>query len=380
MNVLHVYRTYFPDQPSGIAEAIRQMGLASRPLGIESTVFTLSPRPEPRVESRPEGRIVRCRSWAAPASCDLGTPDCFRTFAGLAGCSDVIHYHGPWPFGDLLHLAARPAAPSVVTWHSDIVRQRMAARLYRPLMRKMLASAAYVVATSEAYARTSPVLSHPAVRERVRVIPLGMGEHGVSCDDHDLILGRMGLARPFFLFLGARRYYKGLDHLVAAAADVRAQVVLAGTGMDATTWSGASGNLVLAGAVTEEEKTSLLRSCRAVVLPSHLRAEAFGMVLVEASMNAKPMVSCEIGTGTSYVNLDRVTGFVVEPGDTPALVRAMNRLLADDALAARMGRAARERYEELFTAERMARSYASLYAEMRATQPALSETRQGSEP
>jgi rhamnosyl/mannosyltransferase len=123
-------------------------------------------------------------------------------------------------------------------------------------------------------------------------------------------------------------------------------------------------NVVFAGQVTHEEKIALLKACRALVLPSHLRSEAFGMVLVEAQMFGKPMVCCEVGSGTSYVNENGETGFVVEPEQASELARAMNALLNDEALAARMGQAARARYEALFSGEALGRAYSALYRDV----------------
>src|SRR5690606_19322507 len=137
MRVLHVYRTYFPDPQGGLQEAIRQVVLATGALGVEARVFTLSPRPHPTSIERPEGRVVRSRSFVAPASCDLGGPDAFVEFARQARWADVVHYHFPWPFADLLHLTAGVRRRTVMTYHSDIVRQRLLGQLYRPLMRRM---------------------------------------------------------------------------------------------------------------------------------------------------------------------------------------------------------------------------------------------------
>ena len=123
-------------------------------------------------------------------------------------------------------------------------------------------------------------------------------------------------------------------------------------------------NVVFAGQVTEAEKISLIRQCRAVILPSHLRSEAYGMVLVEAAMLGRPLISCEIGTGTSYINLHEKTGLVVAPGAPEKLKEAMNILLKDDHLAARMGAAARERYEQNFSGTALGRAYAALFREV----------------
>ena len=90
------------------------------------------------------------------------------------------------------------------------------------------------------------------------------------------------------------------------------------------------------------------------------------MVLVEAAMFSLPLISCEIGTGTSYVNAHEETGFVVKPESATALAQAMNTLLTDDALATRMGLAARTRYEKLFSGAALGRAYAELFREVMA--------------
>src|SRR5262245_8946482 len=115
INALQVYRTYFPDPPGGMQEAIRQLCLATQPLGVANTVFTLSPTPSPITIMRPEGRVVRSRSWAAPASCDLGGLDALQRFRRLSTESDVVHYWFPWPFADLLDFAGRQKVPAVLT-------------------------------------------------------------------------------------------------------------------------------------------------------------------------------------------------------------------------------------------------------------------------
>jgi rhamnosyl/mannosyltransferase len=102
------------------------------------------------------------------------------------------------------------------------------------------------------------------------------------------------------------------------------------------------------------------------VFPSHLRSEAFGISLLEGAMYGKPMISSEIGTGTTYINIDNETGLVVPPNDPQAFSGAMRLLWEQPERAAEMGRRAEARYWELFTAERMAESYHALYRELAA--------------
>lgn len=81
-------------------------------------------------------------------------------------------------------------------------------------------------------------------------------------------------------------------------------------------------------------------------------------------MYGKPMISCEIGSGTSYINLHGETGLVVPPSNAPALREAMVELWGSPVRAAEMGQRAVERYRALFTAERMGRQMAALYDEL----------------
>ena len=85
------------------------------------------------------------------------------------------------------------------------------------------------------------------------------------------------------------------------------------------------------------------------------------MVLVEAAIFGRPLISTELGTGTSFVNVNEETGLVVPPADPVRLAGALKRLASDDAFAQKCGANARQRYEALFSAEALGRSYAQLY-------------------
>ena len=371
LRALQVYRTYFPDPPGGLQEAVRQIAISTSSFGVQTKVFALSPKPDPATISRPEGMVIRARSWAAPASCDLGGVTAFRRFAEVCSQSDVIHYQFPWPFADVLHAVVRPQIPAVLTYQSDVIRQKFLGAMYEPLMWRTLKSMRIIVATSPAYVRTSAVLSDPSIRDKVRVIPNGIVEESYSKEADAGVFDRIGLFRgePYFLFIGVLRYYKGLHTLVQAARHVGARIIIAGSGPEDRNLKelahqlGAN-NIIFAGQISEGEKVALLQSCRALVLPSHLRSEAFGMVLVEAAMFGRPQISCEIGTGTSFVNAHEESGIVIPPENPDELGRAMSHLLGDPSLADRMGLAARARYERLFSGNALGNAYADLYREV----------------
>lgn len=373
LKVLHVYRTYFPDTQGGGQEAIRQIIWATNALGVESRIFTLSASPQPREVDRPEGLVVRSRSWIAPASCDIGGLDSFRTFAEQADWADVVQYHFPWPFADVLNLTASERKPRLLTYHSDIVRQQFLGVMYRPLMKHTLASMDAVVSTSQAYLDSSEVLTSCVEASKRHVVPLGIVEasyaQAIADGERVDVETRFGVTPGgYFLAIGVLRYYKGLHTLVDAARLSGQTVIIAGSGPEhdrlARQIADSGAPVKLVGQVTEAEKCVLISRSIAVILPSHLRSEAFGMVLVEAAMMGRPMISCSISTGTTFVNASGETGLVVPPENPEALGAAMRTLARDRQLAARMAVESRARYERLFSGPALGRGYVDLYSRL----------------
>jgi O-antigen biosynthesis rhamnosyltransferase len=366
MKVLHFYKTYLPEVHGGAQQVIYEICEGTRRYGVDCEVLALSSQEsETKVVGRHRAHFER--RAAKVASTDLSVSAVGR-FRALAANADVVHYHYPWPMMDLAHFLVLHGKPSVVTYHSDIVRQRFLYRLYQPIMHRFLSSSDVIVATSPSYVRTSPVLRR--YRDKVRVIPIGIDDAPLRNPDPALLeRWRAKVGTGFFLFIGVARYYKRLDVLLAAARGTEMPVVIAGASRDDAQAHRSrdetrSGNIVYTGAISDADKAALLHLCRAVVLPSSLRSEAFGIVLLEGAMLGKPLICCELGTGTTYVNIDGLTGFAVPPGDAGALRSAMRRLHGNADLARRLGHNARKRYLEMFTADRMARAYAGIYEEV----------------
>lgn len=367
MRVLHVYKTYYPDSVGGIEQVLFQLTRGLAELGVENRIFTLSPTAQPGVITRPEAEVHRSRAMLEIASNPMSLR-AIAEFRRQLAWADVVHYQFPWPFGDLLHVLCGGRKPSVVSYQSDVVRQKRLMMAYAPLMKRFLGAVDQVVATSPGYIETSPVLQ--ALRHPARVIANGVDEATYPHADAARVQRwRDELGEGFFLFVGVLRYYKGLHTLLQAARGFGSRIVIAGDGDESATLERqlaqeGAGNVRLLGHVSDEDKMALLQLSRAFVFPSHLRSEAFGMSLVEAAMAGKPMISCEIGTGTSYINLDGVTGWTVAPDDAGRLREAMQSLQADPELAEAMGQRARRRYEEVFTARRMAGAYLDVYREV----------------
>ena len=361
MHILHVYKTYFPDTVTGIERVIFEIAEGGTARGSTHEVLCLSPLPEPVTLTVGSHRVHRARQDLMIASNGLSL-SVIGLYRRLWRDADLIHFHYPWPMMDLLHLLQprRATKPIVVTYHSDVVRQRMLGRLYTPLRDWFLGSADAIVATSQNYAASSEVLR--GHREKLSVIPVGLGDRATP-DASVVETMRQRVGERFFLFVGAPRYYKGLPSLIEAARLTGLPVVLAGSFAPADLGP-LPQNVTALGRVSEAEKEALLELCLALVLPSHLRSEAYGVVLVEAARAGRPMISCEIGTGTSFVNRDGETGLVVAPADPAALADAMRRLDTDRAFAEGCGIGARARYEQHLRAAQMVEAYEHLYEEL----------------
>ncbi|MFN3622665.1 MAG: glycosyltransferase [Hyphomicrobium sp.] len=362
MKILQVFKVYLPDGFAGVERVIYEIAEGTTRLGFDHSVLSLSR--SPNVDGIPigshHGFSARLHLDIASTPLSLAAWGLYRRLAAEA---DLVHFHFPWPMGDLLHMTSGVRKPTIVTYHSDVVKQKVLLRAYRPLMHRFLDRADRIVATSPGYAESSDVLQR--YRSKTSVICLGIDEQHPAADPLLVEEWRRRVGDRFFLFVGQFRYYKGIDFLLAAAAQTGVPVVLAGSGSLAEHVERTRPpNVFLAGPIDDANKNALLELCTALVLPSHLRSEAFGVVLLEAARAGKPLISCEIGTGTTYVNKDGVTGIAVPPADVGALAAAMRTLANDQKMASAMGRAARDRFDQLLTARVMCRQYADLYREV----------------
>lgn len=364
MKVLHFYKTYLPDSIGGIEQVISQIVRGTVRLGVTTEVLSLSPVMTDRTVEVDGHKVHRCRSNFVVASTPFSA-SAFLRFRQLAREVDLIHFHFPYPFADLLHFSSRVNKPTLVTYHSDIIKQKHLLKLYLPLMLRFLSDVDQIVATSPNYLKTSEILSQ--FKYKTDVIPIGLDRNTYPVvAPQKLKYWQERFGPRFFLFVGVLRYYKGLHILVDAARNSDYPIVIVGAGpveheLKARAAKLGVYNLHFVGHVPDEDKGALLELCHAVILPSHLRSEAFGISLLEGAMYGKPLISSEIGTGTTYINIDKETGIVVQPSDPTALRQAMDDLWNNQEEAMAMGKRAEERYWKLFTAEQMAESYVKLY-------------------
>lgn len=175
IRVLHVYKSWAADAYGGIEGFLSTLALTAQRHGIHSRIAYLAPAQRVR-RVRHEGIIAyRFPQDGQVASMGLSL-SLLMAYRRLVDWADVLHFHFPWPYGDFVHWLTRVRKPFVVTYHSDVVRQRSLNYLYTPLRWWFLGHASRVIATSNNYLRTSPVLR--GLGPSTRVIPMGIEDKG----------------------------------------------------------------------------------------------------------------------------------------------------------------------------------------------------------
>jgi glycosyltransferase involved in cell wall biosynthesis len=364
MHILQIYKDYYP-VIGGIENHILALskGLIAR--GHQVTVLVTSLDNQDELIEQGPLTIIKAARLLHAASTPLSS-SLFWHARKLR--PDLVNLHFPYPPGDLVYAALANRPPLVVTYHSDIVRQRKLLQLYSPLLRKTLKSAARIIATSPNYIASSPWLAPHAAR--CRVVPLSTDAERFSQSDPALVKRlREQHGSPLLLFVGRLRYYKGLHILLEALPHTNAKLLIVGTGPEEhnlralAAQYGISERAIFAGDISDEELPSYYAAADLYVLPAHLRSEAFGISLLEAQAAGLPLISCELGSGTSFANQHGETGFVVPPSDPHALARAINVLIANPELRQRMGGRGRQRARELFSPTAMAAASEAVFAE-----------------
>ncbi len=283
--------------------------------------------------------------------------------------ADVIHNHFPWPIFDFLNVILNLNKPIIVTYHSDVIKQKYLNLFYNFFVKRSFSKVVNLVATSNNYLSSSPILSTNKFSKKCITIPLSINDLPSFPSNNNIqaVLKKYGLKKKtYVIFIGVLRYYKNISLLLEAAPYINADILIVGDGPFKLRYQKIITkhnlkNVNLLGSVSEEDKNALLSLSSLLVLPSNIRSEAFGLVLLEASMHAKPMVTLEIGTGTSFVNLDNKTGFVVKSNNFIKLSLAINKILSDSSLARIMGNNARSRFNKIFIKKTMISKYERLY-------------------
>jgi len=327
----------------------------------------VSPTAKPGVIEFPEATVVRYKTTLDKCSTPVSF-DFFTNFKADISATDILHFHFPWPFAELCYLCNTIRKPSLVTYHSDIVKHKYLNKLYRPFSKRFLRKVDTIITTSKNYLETSNDLK--PFRNKCRVIHLTIDqERFVEVGEDKLNLVRNDYGEDFFLFVGVLRSYKGLDYLLDAMKGLEMKLVIVGSGPEearlrAKATALGLNNVAFAGYIEDKMLPAFYKLSRGFVFPSCDRSEAFGISLLEASYFSKPMISTELGTGTTLVNEHKETGLVVTPRDVIELRNSLSSLSRNKQICEEYGRNAKKRFNKLFSSESIGKKYLDTYNQL----------------
>lgn len=287
--------------------------------------------------------------------------------------ADVVLFGHGFPLPALAPVLRREGVPSVVLTHGAEVWMAEAPGFAQAFSRFVGAAREVTAITRYTARRIRPAVPRDIP---VTILTPAVDERRFSPDvDGAAIRERHGVgARPLILCVSRFVPRKGQDVLIRAMPVVRsmhpeATLLLAGggpyvTALRALAASSPPGSVLFAGEVPDEELPAHYAACDLFAMPCRsrwggLEVEGFGIVFLEASASGKPVVGGRSG-GADEAVCDDVTGLLVEPREPKAVALAIARLLGDPELAARLGRAGRERVERSFTWDRRAEDLARI--------------------
>lgn len=376
MKIVHIYKDYFPVL-GGMENHIRHIAEAFVKRGHDVTVLVTNTTNRTVIETMNGVNVIKAARQihvqSAPISFQFP-----RWVAQTTQHADIVHLHAPYPIGEACNLLFGRGKKTIMTWHSDVVRQKTLLRFYAPILRQVIKRADHIILSSEIYGRTSPWVSPylhkctavPLSIDPVRFKPLETSEVFKTSE----VLGlrqRLGLPTDKFLLLsvGRLRYYKGLDDLIRALPKLPPDVmaVLVGIGPMAGEWRalaqslGVAERIIWPGEASDADVLDYYRACDVYVNPANSRAEAFGISILEALASGLPVISTEVGTATSWINLHGVTGLVTPPSDPAALAAAILTLHHDPALRQAYASAAQHRAFSEFNEDLMFQRIEAVY-------------------
>jgi glycosyltransferase involved in cell wall biosynthesis len=337
VKVVHVGK-FYPPVPGGMERIVQSLCAVTKGR-LESQVLAFNTGSRTISEEIDGVPVTRVGTWGS-----MGSVPVAPTFpAHLSRVeADVMILHEPNPWALLSYAAVRPRLPLAIWFHSDVVRPTLQYELfYKPIARPAYRAARRFLVSSPALAEHATALL--PFHDRVTVIPFGIDVDGwrpsaaVRRRADEI---RRTVGGPLVLFAGRHVPYKGVPVLIEAAAPLDVSVVILGDGPMRPSWTALAGRQAgsarfsFPGEVDDEELRAHLFASSMFVLPSVTPAEAFGYVQLEAMACGKPVISTALPTGVPWVN---ETGLVVPVNDVEALRRAIERLAADPALAARLG-------------------------------------------
>ena len=286
-------------------------------------------------------------------------PSLFHRLAGF----EIVHLHYPF-FGGaepvIVRKALRRHQKLVVTYHMDPVASGVKGMIFgahrRLLFPWLMARADKILVSSKDYAAACQLSELENIEPRLEIHAFGVDTSLFYPNPNEIS------KEPTLIFVGGlddAHHFKGVSVLLAALEKIKNlpwRCVIVGEGnlkscyQEEAKENGLSDRVIFAGALDEGKLASCYRQAHLHIFPSTERAEAFGLVALEAAASGLPTIASDL-PGVRSVVLNGETGLLVPPSDAVELAKAITLLLEQNDLRARLGASARCRVEADFSWE-----------------------------
>lgn len=360
MKILHVYKDAYPESFGGVETFINSLCCELSKKKIYNTVVSTSNKNKSYIINKFYNLIFFKRNFEI-----FSTPLSIKMFFYILREEknfQILHFHYPYPLIDLLIFFIN-SKKVVCTYHSDIVKQRFINIIFKYFTFYFLKKIHTIVSTSKNYLKTSLVISK--FKSKTKIVPIGIKDEK---NKKKYSLDKLK-KKDYILYIGANRYYKGIDVILDAAKidkNINFFLCISGRNIDKLKKKISRFNLdnvSLFENINNNKKNFFLKNCRCLILPSIHRSEAFGIALLEALMFKKPIISTNIGTGTSFINKNNETGFVIRSKNSEALYKAIRKIYIKNKYH-EMSKNAYKRYKKFFTLDKMTKNYLKIYKDI----------------
>ena len=347
MRVLQFGR-FWNEQHGGIERHVSLLGKGLADQGVKVVNLVAASGLNGNEETQGLYQLIRAPSFGEAYSMALSPALVMKAMAmHRQQAFDIFHLHFPDPLSHLTSMLLPGSVPRVITWHSDIIRQKRLLALYQPLLSRITRQAGALVAATQAHFDGSTQIPPDIPQEKKYVISYGLDYTPLElnsrtrtlCDE----LSKKSEGRGLVFALGRHVYYKGFEILIDSLQYTDAFLILGGDGPlrsqleQQVSGLGLSHRVLFTGHIPEDELAAYFHACDVFCLPSVERSEAFGLVQLEAMACGKPVICTQLNNGVNVVNIHGETGFAVPVRDPVALGNCIARLLNDPELRQTMG-------------------------------------------
>jgi len=287
----------------------------------------------------------------------------------------IVHLHLPNPMAHLASEILPDSVKRIISWHSDVIRQKTLLRIYQPFVNRLLKQASALIVSTPYLAEHSSQIKVARERNIIRIIPYGVDFDYFLINRYQEKIDQIKYkySGRFLVFaLGRHVYYKGFCYLIEAMKHLPKHIVLLLGGEGPLTTklqqqvkiSKLEQQVFFLGQVAKQDLPAYYHACDLFCLPSINQCEAFGIAQLEAMACKKPVICCDVTHATSNLNQDAVTGFVVSPCCPSVLADAILKLYHNPLLLNSLSRSAYHYAKENFTTQKMVRQVKHLYHEI----------------